>query len=225
MSEANNLPAIITRASDRLLEARDSAEVLEAKRMAELALHYAKVTKAANETHADCLRIITRAEMRMANEIDKGQAEGRVAKAGKANVRSPDISNLTYEELGVTRQRVAEWRKIRDAGPAKVEAAISGALAKGRAPTKGDVLRVADDPDFQAEAEAAARDIEIERDERIAMAGAEGLAAENEQLTKQVTMLTRRVSTLIEENRSLKYREKMWKERALAAGWKGRADA
>ena len=81
-----------------------------------------------------------------------------------------------------------------------------------------------DDLDFQAEAEAAARDIEIERDERIALSGSDELVAENDKLTKQVATLTRRVAALIEENGSLKYREKMWKKMAVAAGWKGRAD-
>lgn len=226
MSTPANLPSIITRASSRLLSAKDSAEVLEAKNMAEAALHYAKVTKAANDTHADCLRIITRAEMRMANEIDKGQEAGGVAKPGNPNVRSPDNSKNTakLDDLGVTRQRVAEWRKVRDAGEEKVEEAIADALKQGRAPTKSDIRRVVD-PEFQAEADAAARDIEIERDERIALAGAEGLVEENGKLTQQVAALTRRVAALIEENGSLKYREKMWKERAIEAGWRARADA
>jgi FtsZ-binding cell division protein ZapB len=81
------------------------------------------------------------------------------------------------------------------------------------------------DPDFQAEAEAAARDIEIERHERIALSGAEELAAENEKLAKQIAGLSRRIAALIDENGTLKYTEKMWRERAVAAGWKGRADA
>jgi hypothetical protein len=63
--DADSLPTLLSRAGQRLLYARTSAQVLEAKKIAELALHYAKVTNAANETHADCLRIITRAEMRM----------------------------------------------------------------------------------------------------------------------------------------------------------------
>ena len=46
-----SLPAMVNRASRRLAEARSWAEVLEAKHIAEAALHYAKVTKAANETH------------------------------------------------------------------------------------------------------------------------------------------------------------------------------
>jgi len=35
------------------------------------ALHFAKVTLAANETHADRLRMIVRAEMQMADETDR----------------------------------------------------------------------------------------------------------------------------------------------------------
>lgn len=81
------------------------------------------------------------------------------------------------------------------------------------------------DPEFQAEAERAARDIEIERDERIALAGAGELAAENEKLTKQVSGLTRRISGLLEELASFKQQVKIWKERALGAGWKGRGNA
>ena len=39
----------------------------------------------ANETHADCLRIIARAEWRMADEIDAGQASGEVADKRRPN--------------------------------------------------------------------------------------------------------------------------------------------
>ena len=79
--------------------------MLEAKYLAEAALHYAKVTKAANETQADCLRIIVRAEMRMADEIDKGQAAGQISTGG----RPKEETVLTLDSLGVDRRRVAEW--------------------------------------------------------------------------------------------------------------------
>lgn len=141
------LPTLLARAGERLLAARSSAEVLEAKKLAELALHYSKVTKAANETHADCIRIIARAEIRMANEIDKGQASGELAtqKDGPSFhdelVRSPDkLPPATLSDLGVSRQRVSEWREIRDAGEDAVEEALTTALDEGRTPTKSDVL-------------------------------------------------------------------------------------
>ena len=61
-------------------------------RLGEAALHYAKVTGAAkaNETHTDCLRIIIRAEMRMADEIDRGQATGDPARRIDTLKRGPD---------------------------------------------------------------------------------------------------------------------------------------
>jgi N6-adenosine-specific RNA methylase IME4 len=134
-----NLPAIIDRASSRLMEARSSAEVLEAKAIAEAALHYAKITKAANETHADCIRIITRAEMRMANEIDAAKERGDIkTQSDNQHVRSS--GKLGFEDLGIDRRRVSEWRDIRDAGEEVVEGAIQKALAEGRAPTKSEIL-------------------------------------------------------------------------------------
>lgn len=138
------LPALIDRAARCLAGARTSAEVLEAKAAAEAALHYAKVTKAANETQADCLRMIVRAEMRMADEIDRGQERGEVARPKdtlrqNAVVQSSDNGPATYEDLGIDRRRVAEWREIRDAGDEVIEQAINGALSEGRAPTKSDI--------------------------------------------------------------------------------------
>lgn len=139
-TESTSLPALIDRSRQRLAEARTSAEVLEARAIAESALHYARITRAANETHADCLRMIVRAEMRMANEIDAGQARGEVASA--ATGRPAKASDLpTLSDLGVRRDQLHEWRETRDAGEEVVEQAIDEALSEGRAPTKADVRR------------------------------------------------------------------------------------
>jgi hypothetical protein len=91
--------------------------------------------------------------MRMANEIDQGQLKGEVATPGGNKTIPRSAGNATYEELGVPSQRVSEWRKLRDAGPEKVEKAISTALKEGRTPTKRDIRCFAN-PEFQAEAEA-----------------------------------------------------------------------
>ena len=74
------LPALIDRARTRLADARSSAQVLEARVAAKAALHYAKLKDAAAEAHADCLRIIAHAELRLADEIDAAQDRGEVAK-------------------------------------------------------------------------------------------------------------------------------------------------
>ena len=136
VGEFTSLPALIDRACQRLVQARTSAEVMEAKAIAEAALHYAKITQAANETHADCLRMIVRAEMRMADEIDRGQESGEIARPGRPAANSPK-----FGDLGIDDRRVAEWRDVRDAGMDVVESAISEALQEDRAPTKSDIRR------------------------------------------------------------------------------------
>lgn len=107
--------------------------------------------------------------------------------------------------------------------PAK---SVSIAADEPKKPAKsGGHRRVVLDADFQAEADAAARDLEIERDERIALSGGAELAEENAKLVRQTSMLSRRVAGLLEEVGSLKQQAKTWRERALAAGWKERKNA
>ena len=103
----------------------------------------------------------------------------------------------------------------------------SGRYQEAKRPPKEPKVsrRVVLDPEFQALAEQSARDIEIERDERIALSGSEALVEENNKLLKQVAALNRRLAAVMEEKNSAQYREKMWKERAIEAGWKARADA
>jgi hypothetical protein len=135
-AQAASLPALIDSAAARLREARTSAEVIEAKAAAEVALHLARVVKATNATHGDCLRIIAHAESRMADEADAAQARGELARAGQHGE-----AVQTSDSLGLDRRRLAEWRSVRDAGPEAVEAAIAEALQDDRAPTKADVAR------------------------------------------------------------------------------------
>jgi hypothetical protein len=152
LPERRTVPELLSRAAQRLLDARSSGEVLEAKKWAEAALALARVTKAANDTHANCLRVIIRAETRMADEIDAGQQRGEVATAGNPNVRSRDNCEsppATLDDLGVSRQRVAEWRETRDAGESVVEQAITTALDEGRAPTKEDIRRAIKSPNVR----------------------------------------------------------------------------
>ena len=69
----------------------------------------------------------------MADEIDRGQASGELAKQGRPEENRQ--GSAVYSDLGIDHRRVSEWREIRDAGPEAVEQAINGALAEGRAPT------------------------------------------------------------------------------------------
>ena len=143
-----SLPALIDRARGRLVEARTSAEVLEAMALAKAAMHYAKLKKATNEAQADCFRVIKLCEIRMADEIDAAQERGEVATASahgrgiQSSVQTADTRPATFDELGFDRRRVVEWRGLREAGGEEVvEQVIATALAADRAPTIADVGR------------------------------------------------------------------------------------
>lgn len=71
---------LIDRARSRLAEARTLQELLDARAVAMAARHYARVTKASKETQADCLFLIKRAEIRLADEIDAMQERGELAR-------------------------------------------------------------------------------------------------------------------------------------------------
>lgn len=47
----------------------------------------------------------------MADEIDRGQAEGSIPKKGA------HAQGLGMSDLGLDSRRVSEWREVRDAGP------------------------------------------------------------------------------------------------------------
>lgn len=76
----------------------------------------------------------------MANEIDAGQERGEVAtRADNQHVRASDKQPpATYDELGVRRQQVHEWRQARDTGEEKVEATIQEAFS-GRNESAGNL--------------------------------------------------------------------------------------
>lgn len=211
-------------------EAKTVDDVREISAQAEAVRAYAKQAKN-KQMELDAAEIRIRAERRL-GEIMEAQRQTVGANVGGR----PEKTGLGKNPVSGRTTRVEEKpASLAEAGidknlahRARTYAAVpkeefEQLLTKKRQRESRRV--VLEDPEFQAEAEAAARDIEIERDERIAIGGGEVLAADNEKLTKQVAALSRRVSALIEENGSLKYREKMWKERALAAGWKAKPDA
>ena len=76
----DTLPVLIDRARASLVKARTLPELLEARALAMAARQYARVTKAPNEMQADCLLLIKRAEIRLADEIDAIQEKGELAR-------------------------------------------------------------------------------------------------------------------------------------------------
>ncbi len=119
---------------------------------------------------------------------------------------------------------IAELRGELDDIDQVAERRVSGYHA---APRASDAVGA----DFIAAAEAEARDLEVERGERIALAGAGEIAAENEKLKSQIKQLELRIQALGEEAASqrtkaehFKKTARAWEDRARAAGWREKTD-
>lgn len=208
-----------------LAAAKAVDEVQGIRAQAEVFRAYAKQAKN-KQMEIDAAEIRIRAERRL-GELMAAQAQtvgtaagskGIGTSAGYDQTRTQDAPP-TLAEAGIDKNLAHRARTY----AAVPEKQFEQLLTKKR---RRESTRVVLDPEFQVEAEAAARDLEIERDERIALSGGAELAIENERLQRQVAMQDRRIASLVEENASLKFRENMWRERAVAAGWrKGQADA
>ena len=148
---ADNIPAIIDRATRMLAEARTSGEVLEARDMASVAYDAAKsagrmarakkahddVLAAVYRTQADALLIEARAKSRLADEYDDAQERGEVAGHGRSNLEGSKVT--TVADLGLRYDEIHEARQIRDAeraDPGVVERTLSERAMAGLEPTK-----------------------------------------------------------------------------------------
>ncbi len=155
-----NLPSLVSRAADQLAEAKTSAEVLEAKTTAGVAYDAAKSAgriarmKEAHDdliqkiyrSQAQCVIIEGEAQARLADEYDLAQEKGEVQKAGgdrKSNiiVQSSD-NDLKAADLGISRQRMQEMRKVRDVlreDPTAIEDKVNALVEQGLEPTKAAI--------------------------------------------------------------------------------------
>lgn len=152
------LPILIDRASRALLDAKTSAEVLEARDMARVAYDAAKssgryakgkeayddVVGAARAAMGRAQDIMIRAEMRFVEEYDSAKDRGELASVGKP-VIVPDGNNKpTTAEVGINRKEVHQARKLLEAekaSPGKVKGTIDGIVARGEEPTRAKVQR------------------------------------------------------------------------------------
>ena len=82
---------------------------------------YAEVMGAANEAHADCLCIITRAGIRMAREIDAAQERGEVA-TRRDNQHRDEHAQTSDRDRPPPRRRVARVVRCRLRGSIEVMA-------------------------------------------------------------------------------------------------------
>lgn len=152
------LPVLIERASRALLDAKTSAEVLEARDMARVAYDAAKssgryakgkaaydeVMQAVRVTQGRAQEIATRAEMRFIEEYDSAKERGEVASVGNPSIVSGGNDRPTAADLNITRKETHQARKLLDAekaSPGKTKAAIDDIVARGEEPTRAKIQR------------------------------------------------------------------------------------
>lgn len=169
---SETLPILIDRATAALDNARDSAEVLEARDMARMAYDAAKsagrIAKAkqahdsiisdVHRAQAHALAIRARAEMRLAEEYDAAQERGEVAKGStgrgdKIVSGGNDIKPATAADLGLARKDIHEARQFRDAereNPGLIRRSLDAMIERGEEPTRAALKReVIDQPVHQ----------------------------------------------------------------------------
>lgn len=151
---AGGLPSLIDRAAAILVQARSSAEVLEARDVAREAYDAAKkaarlskakgahdtLIAAAHRAQADALEIEAQAKRRLADEYDAAQERGEVAGQGKPS--KAEGYQATTAEIGLTHKEIHDARTIRDAeaaDPGIVRRALDDKLERGEEPTRAAV--------------------------------------------------------------------------------------
>jgi hypothetical protein len=189
--------------------------------------------------HADAVRVYARQAKNRQMEIDAAEirirAERRLGELMAAQKATVGVNSGTAGQGRPKIGGVPNTPPKHDVPPTLAEAGIDKNLAKrsrsyAAVPTEqfeqlltdkrqSGNRRVGLDPGIPA----AAGDIESGRDQPVAQIGARGAGVGNGRLARLVAGLRRRIAALIEENGALKDGEKMWKERALAAGWSERA--
>ena len=154
------LPALVSAAARSLASAESSAEVLEARDMANVAYHAAKTAsrihsaKGAHDTlidtaHqllGDALGIESAARIRLADEYDAAQERGEVVGAhdGAKKRVADDNAIATAADLGLRRDEIHSSRQLRDAAvayPGLVRRVVDTAIDLGQAPTKARLYR------------------------------------------------------------------------------------
>lgn len=153
---STSLPGLIDRAASALVNARSSAEVLEARDMAGVAYDAAKkaarlskakgahdaLIAAAHRAQADALEIEAKAKRRLADEYDAAQPKNAAVAGRPKSV--PDENAFTAAAVGLTRKDIHEARTIRDAekaDPGIVRRTLDEAIESGEEPTRAKVKR------------------------------------------------------------------------------------
>lgn len=143
--------AICDRAIGNLTDARDIETVTRLRDQAEMFAIYTRKMKAALHAQNECHLVVMLAEARIGHELKAAQERGEVAaKGANQHVRDPDTLPATLPEIGIPRQRAAEFRKMAEAGPERIREEVKAATEEGRKPSRTRVIepRPRYEPDY-----------------------------------------------------------------------------
>jgi hypothetical protein len=155
IENGNSLPTLIDRAAKALMNARTSAEVLEARDLASIAYDAAKkagrlakakqahdeVIAAAYYAQANALEIEAGAKRRLADEYDAAQERGEVASNGQRRAIL-DENSSTIADLPLSSKDIYEARQLRDAeqaDPGIIRRTLDERIERGEEPTKAAI--------------------------------------------------------------------------------------
>ena len=135
---------------ERMLAAIVTApDALKAIAYADAARVWAKQSKLGIALINHATVIAVRAEQRLAECVDEGQARGEIAtqdSGPNVGVRKTDTSPTTLAELGVDRRRLEESRKLQSLSPETLAAAARKAEIEGKPLSRGGFLRELEKP-------------------------------------------------------------------------------
>ena len=159
VQQVNSLPGLVKSAANRLANATNAAEVLDAKAQANFAYDAAKaaarfakakgaydeVIGAVYRAQADALEIEATAKRRLADEVDAAQDRGELPKRGQHRaVLGDNKIRAALSDAGLDHDSILEARQARDAEvqvPGIVRESLDSIIVSGYEPTKAALGR------------------------------------------------------------------------------------
>ncbi len=139
----DQIVALCDQAIDRLGEARTLEDVLGIKNVAEAWEVYTRKLDASTEAQIACTRVTLLAKAKIGSELQAAQERGEIAtqQVGRPiSVRASDTYSATLSEIGIPRQRAAEYKALAEAGEAAIREEVIEAKAEGRHPSQKRII-------------------------------------------------------------------------------------
>jgi len=103
-------------------------------------MHISSIEKISDRGQTALLRTKIEAQIALSNFIEQEKKNGHFRR-GKPNAQGSDI--MTFEQLGIDRKRVPEWKKIAKLPPEKLAGFFEECEANSIVPTQNQVLELA----------------------------------------------------------------------------------